>query len=691
MDITMGQSMEIKNQLLLTNLKEALDVSSIIAITDRSGRITYVNDTFCEISRYSRDELIGKNHRVINSGYHPRQFFKEMWNTISHGGVWKGQIKNKAKDGSFYWVDTVIVPFLDERNVPYQYISIRTDITEKKSMEEEINLSEERLTLMIQHTHGGVAIIGCDRKIRYISPSYEKITNRKIESATNISVLDLLHKDDVHFFTEKFEQALKNSQTPYRFHVRAIHGDGMYYIHELTMTNFLHHAGINGVVINFREITKEKRAQQQDNANEFYDALTNLPNRTYFKSRLKSVIHQNKTFGLAVFNLDDFQQINDMLGIEAGDRLLQEISSRISKYLSEELFAARVAGDEFAIIFKGHGTPQEDLGQYVLDLFKEPFTIDGMEIFISVSIGVTSFPADTTNKQTLMTFATSAMKYAKQQGKNRYKVFDSSIKTLSYRTFVIKNELRNALENNQFDLHFQPRINTRTQKVESFEALIRWNHTELGIVTPNEFIPIVEQNGLMGPVGFWVFLESCKRIKKINDLHQSSYKVSINFSPQQLRNVEVVEDYLEALQDLGISPSLVEIEITESIFIHNKQLVKEVIRKFREAGITIALDDFGTGFSSLNYLQEFRTDVIKMDRSFVKRITMDKESNAIASMIIELAHQLDMRVVGEGVEDTQQFEILQKMECDEIQGYLFSKPLEYSDLLKYLGNPSCQV
>lgn len=676
------------NNVILTNIKEALDVSSIVAITDSFGTITYVNDKFCEISQYTRDELIGKNHRVINSGYHSKTFFQEMWKEISNGRVWNGQLKNKAKDGSYYWVDTVIVPFLTEDKKPYQYISIRNDITEKKLMEEELNLNEERIRALIQHLSEGVAIIEFDGTIRYMSPSYEKITNMKMSNVVNNSVIQLIHKEDRMYFMNQFHSAIQSPKVPIRFHIRALHGDGVYYVHELIVTNFLDLAGINGVVINFRDITEEKRIEQQLNNNAFYDPLTSLPNRTFFRSRINTVItnamNNGNQFYLAIFNVDDLQQINDMFGHETGDLLLQQVSKRLSKNLPSDTFISRMGGDEFALIIKDNRISSSEIGEEIMDLMKDSFRLESQDVYISISLGISCFPINATDKQKLLTYATSSMRYAKQQGKNQYKIFDFSIATINYREFTIKNDIQHAIDNDELSVYFQPRINTETNKISSFESLIRWHHPNIGLVPPNEFIPIVEKSGLMFSIGYWVFQKSCEQLKTINKLANTSYKVSINFSPCQLINEHSVSDYLRIVQSYGISPSLIEIEITESVFIHNKERVKAVIRSFREAGFSVALDDFGSGYSSLSYLQEFRTDTLKMDRSFVKSIENNEESLEIARMIINLAKLLGMRVVGEGVETTEQLHLLQEMGCEEVQGYLFSKPLPYRELVDYI-------
>ncbi|MBE4906729.1 EAL domain-containing protein [Bacillus luteolus] len=678
----------MNKNIILSNIKDALDVSSIIAITDEVGTITYVNDKFCEISQYTREELIGKNHRIINSGYHSKSFFRDMWRTISNGEVWRGQVKNRAKDGSSYWVETVIVPFLSENKKPYQYISIRNDITEKKNMEEELNFHEDRVRAMIQHLSEGVAILKYDGTIRYISPSYEKITKMKVSDVINNGVVKLIHNDDRSYFDSKIKLAKENPQVPMRFHIRALHGDGVYYVHELIVTNFLNQAGINGIVINFRDITEEKRIEQQLKNNAFYDPLTSLPNRTFYRSRINTVIENaqknDEQFHLAVLNIDDIQQINDMFGYETGDQILQEISKRLSTNLPINTFIARMGGDEFSLILRNGCISDKEIGEYILYLMKDSFIVEGQELYISISLGISCFPLDAIDNQTLLSYSTSSMRFAKQQGKNQYKYFDNSIATINYREFTIKNDIHQAIDKDELSVYFQPRINTKTNKISSFESLIRWNHPRIGMVPPNEFIPIVEKSGLMFSIGYWVFKESCNQLKRINELTNTSYKVSINFSPCQLMSVHSVKDYLQIVQSYELSPSLIEIEITESVFIQNKERVKQVIRSFREAGFTVALDDFGSGYSSLSYLQEFRTDTLKMDRSFVKTIEKETESLEIARMIINLAKLLGMHVVGEGVETTEQLHLLQEMGCNEVQGYLFSKPLPFRALVDYV-------
>ncbi|WP_442598848.1 EAL domain-containing protein [Neobacillus sp. D3-1R] len=673
------------NSLLSSNLEQALDASSIIAVTDRTGKITYVNDRFCEFSKYSKEELVGQDHRIINSGYHSSHFFRQMWKTICSGQVWKGEVKNKAKDGSNYWVDTVIVPFLDKNSRPYQFVSIRNDITRKKLMEEELNQSAERIHAMIQHANEGVAIIDSNFNVCYMSPTYKKITQKDEREVLNQSVVQLIHREDCSYFYQQYDQALMHPQVPVRFQIRARHVNGLYYVHELILTNFYDHPGINGMVINFRDLTEEKKIKQQLQVKEFYDPLTNLPNRLFFKSRLKTMVENRNNWVLAIFNIDDFQHINDIFGHEVGDQLLQLISNRITTNLKKDSFLARIAGDEFALIVPGDRHFCKTVGEKMMDMFKKPFIVNENDIYMTISLGLCHFPIDAAEKKTLLTYTTSSMKFAKEKGKNQYKIFDTSLAILNYRAFLIKNDIRNAVRNHQLEVYFQPRVDAVTDKIVSFESLIRWNHPELGIISPNEFICVAEQNGLMISIGQWVFEESCRKLKIINEKFHSSYKVSINFSVQQLLSVNSVNEYIEMIENMGIPSSFIEIEITESVFIHNKERVNRVINRFREYGFSISLDDFGTGYSSLNYLQEFRTDVLKIDRSFVNKITGDKEGKSIVAMIIKLAHELGMRVVGEGVETPKQYTILKQMGCDEVQGYLYTKPLPFKELLIYLS------
>ncbi|MBB6452702.1 diguanylate cyclase (GGDEF)-like protein/PAS domain S-box-containing protein [Salirhabdus euzebyi] len=676
-----------ENIELLKNLKVALDTSSIIAVTNNRGEITYANDRFCHISKFLRTELIGSNHRILNSNFHSKNFFKEMWRTIGTGNVWKGEIRNRAKDGSIYWVDTIIVPFLNENNKPYQYISFRNDITEKKRMEESLHLQEERIKALIQHSNEGIAILDQDFTITYMSPTYEKITNRKANSVIDKDVLELIHPDDKEKCKCYLIKAVKDPQTPYKIHIRAIHDDGLYYIHELVLTNFIDYPGINGIVVNFRNITEEKRLETQIQHNTFFDPNTNLPTRLYLDSRLKSMVNKglksNERFVLGIFDIDDFKHINDMFGHDIGDMFLKEIAKRLTECLSKESFIARLGGDEFAIIIPDlySSSQLEETGKRIMELFTKPILINEYEFFCSISLGFCKFPEDGNGSQTLLAHANNAMTFAKKNGKNHFSIYDGSIQSFNYRSFTIKNSMRKAIEEEQFLLHFQPRINVKTLKIEGFESLIRWDHPELGLISPFEFIPIAEQTGLMGEIGDWVFKKSCEYLTEINSKSNITYKMSINFSPNQFLNKDIVDRYLQILRESHISPSLIEIEITESLFIHNKKRVAYVLNAFRTAGFSLALDDFGTGYSSLSYLKEFKTDVIKIDKSFVEKITVDQDIKAIAEMIIRLAHQFNMRVVGEGVETTEQLSILKDLHCDEIQGYYFSKPLPYGQNL----------
>ncbi|WP_078549466.1 sensor domain-containing protein [Litchfieldia alkalitelluris] len=649
-----------------------------------------MNENFCKVSQYGKEELIGAKHNIINSGFHTKGFFREIWQTIKSGKVWKGELKNKKKDGTFYWVDTMIIPMLDDQNKPVQYVSFRNDITEKKKIEEELEINEERFHVLNKFRNDGVAVVKEDGIIHYICSSYTKITNIDVAEVIHKSVLSLIHKEDQLFFKQQFENVLLNPLVPYRFQVRALHSDGIYYVHELIMTNFIDQAAVNGIVINFRDITEDQRSQQQLKQNSFYDTLTSLPNRLFFQSRLETMIRnakkRNEGFNLAILNIDDFQHINDSFGYEVGNSILQEVAKRLSSCLDRNIFISRLAGDEFALIFNSCKASVHQIGQQVISLFKEPLNLAGRDedFFTTVSLGLSNFPLHAQEKLSLLNFATNTMKVAKKMGKNQYLVYNDSIKMLDQRSFMIKNDLRKAIEMKQFELYFQPRINTYSKKVESFEALIRWLHPVLGFIPPNEFIPLAEQMGLIKAIGAWVFKEACEKMKLLMEETGKVYQVSINFSPFQLNNEKEATDCLDVAELLGIHPSLIEIEITESALIQNQDRVNKVIQQFREIGFSMSLDDFGKGYSSLNYLQQFRTDVLKMDRGLISSIVFDSDSRAIVQMVINLAHQLGMKVVGEGVEELEQYCLLKEMGCDQVQGYFFSKPLPYQEIQSYL-------
>ncbi|MCG7336628.1 EAL domain-containing protein [Sporosarcina sp. ACRSM] len=548
---------------MLKDVVFALDQSAIVAITDQKGKIFYVNQLFTTISQYSAEELIGATHSIVNSGQHPPEFFKEMWATIGRGKTWRGEICNRAKDGSRYWVDTTIVPFLNAKGKPYQYISIRYDVTERKESE---------------------------RMIR-----------------------DLAYNDQ----------------------------------------------------------------------------LTQLPNRLSFREKLHSEIENAYVHGenlaLTYLNIDRLHFVNDTLGYEAGDFILSVVAKRLKEFLKGQHVIARLSGDEFAILLKNiRDEPHvKELIEAIQHYLEEPIKVMGQLHTLSFSIGIALFPEHARNYSELSMKAETALSEAKAHGGGGYEMYRRGSASKTLERILLENELKKSIQQGHFNLEYQPKFNLNTGKLTGVEALVRWNHPDLGMIPPDKFIPMAEETKNIVALGEWVLREACRQAKQWRESGYITPRVAINMSAVQLEEPTILDKMKEILQETDVSPNRIEIELTESAFADRDEL-QEMVRKMREMGVTVSIDDFGTGYSTFSYIKELPVDTVKIDRAFVNDIHVNEESHAIIKAIVTLANTIGLNVIAEGVEYEEQAKVLNELGCREGQGYYFSKPTSATNCEKFM-------
>lgn len=435
----------------------------------------------------------------------------------------------------------------------------------------------------------------------------------------------------------------------------------------------------------FSDISERKASEQRIHRLAYYDALTHLPNRTLFQDRLHTALQQAERqqawVVLMFLDLDRFKPINDSLGHAAGDRMLKEMATRLLACVADDDTVARMGGDEFTLLLQQGATRQIALNraihvaEQILGSLVRPFVLEGREFFVTASIGIALSPQDGNELSQLMKNADTAMYHAKERGKNNFQFYQADMNASALERLELESDLRHALEQQEFTLYYQPQFSGDGKHLTGAEALLRWRHPRRGLVSPNEFIPVLEELGLVVEVGDWVLTEACRQLKEWHQANVRVPKVSVNISARQFGDGQLGTRIAAILTDSGLSPACLELELTESILMREVNEAMIILDGLKQLGLSIAIDDFGTGYSSLNYLKQFPIDVLKIDRSFVDGLPSGQQDAQIARAIIAMAHSLNLAVIAEGVETLEQLEFLREHGCDEVQGYLFGRPM----------------
>lgn len=443
------------------------------------------------------------------------------------------------------------------------------------------------------------------------------------------------------------------------------------------------------LVVIGHDITERKKIEEQNYQLAYYDQLTKLPNRYMLVKELENqlivanVLQQELV--VMFLDMDRFKYINDYLGLELGDHLLIQISARLKQCMQEDWFLAHMGGDEFAILVPNVNMQNStDIAQKIIDRIDRSFFVNEYELFLTTSIGLCVFPSDGTDAQTLMKNADIALNLAKEKGKNRYQVYNSKMDITTYKTFSLENGLNKAMTMDEFEMYYQPKIELGTNRIIGAEALIRWNHPEWGLVSPNEFISLAEETGLIVPMGKWIKQTVCKQNKEWQNEGIHIVPIAINLSAKRFMQKDFVEHILDILEETGLETSFLEVEITETSLPENEKLAISVINQLRAHGIKVSLDDFGTGYSALSYLKRFKVDTIKIDRSFIQEIGMNEQDELIVKGIIQLIHSLNINVIAEGVETEEQLQFLSEHNCQQVQGYIYSRPVRAEEFRQLL-------
>lgn len=440
------------------------------------------------------------------------------------------------------------------------------------------------------------------------------------------------------------------------------------------------------------DITARKQAEQKVRHAANFDGLTDLPNRELLRDRLRQALvralRHGRALAVMVLDLDRFKNINETLGHTVGNQLIRAVSERLVRCVREDDTVARPGGDEFIILFADLAGEQDAsfVARKIQEALLKGFQVAGQEFFLTTSIGISLFPAHGADEDTLIKNADAAMYRAKAEGRNNFQFYAPAMHADAHKKLFLEHNLRKALDREEFTIHYQPLVDLVTGRTTGAEALVRWRHPELGLLLPMEFIPLAEETGLIIPLGEWILQKACSQARQWRESGFSPFRMSVNLSMRQFTHNAVTSTVMKAIEISGLDPGLLDLELTESMIMSNTETTIAALRALKSIGVRLTIDDFGTGYSSLSRLKDLPLSSLKLDQSFVSAITRDKSNAAISRAIIALSHSLDLRVIAEGVETTDQLEFLRGLGCDEVQGYLFSRPVPAADLTAFMRN-----
>ena len=666
---------------------EAAD--NAIFIADHEGAILWVNRAFTAMTGYIQEEALGKNLRHLMSGEQPDVFYAKLWPTISSGKVWKGEIVTRRKDGTTYPEEMTITPVTqDFGNATHAYfIAIKQDITERKQIEQALRQAEEKYRAIFEDAVVGMFQSTPEGRYSNVNPAMAHMLGYNSPQELIASVTDIAHQVYVDSKSrEELTRLLREQGMVKNFECAVYRKDGS----KMWFSANVRAVSENGVLVGYEgtneDITARRVAEERVQFLAYYDALTGLPNRTLLQDRVTKALaaarRQNHQVALLFLDLDGFKIINDSLGHAVGDLFLQEFAERLKTWAREQDTVARVGGDEFLIVLTGirDAADAAVTAERLINSMTAEFLVQGHSLRISCSIGVSIFPKHGTDCETLIKNADAAMYGAKDGGRNNFRFFSDEINEQVMERLTLARGLRSALEKEQLFLVYQPQMEIATGRITGLEALLRWQHPELGLVPPDRFIRIAENSGLIVPIGEWVLRTACRQARKWQDDRLPPVSMAVNVSAVQFRQQGFCDLIRRVLRETGLAPQYLELELTESLLLADAEVTLSVVEELKAIGITLAIDDFGTGYSSFSYLRQFRVSKLKIDRSFIKDSATNPDDSAITAAIISMAKSLRLKVIAEGVENEAQMSFLRKHQCDEIQGYYFSKPLPAGDV-----------
>ncbi|MGZ4111683.1 MAG: EAL domain-containing protein, partial [Tumebacillaceae bacterium] len=674
-----------------TNQKlQALIGAAPVAIytVDLEQHITMWSKGAEQLFGWTAEEVTGLPLPTLPDGCN-ESLFDQLLQDGQLAGV---EATRKHKNGKLLYVNVWGAALRDETGEMTGVMSIVSDSSERKLAEVAMRESEKRYRSVVELCPEAI-IVHQNAVVRYVNPAAAKLGQvNDPEEMIGDSIFSFIHPEyrqqSVARYTKKLEERRKSGNT-LETDLTVVLKDGTPFIGEVN-SKLIEIDGEPATLTMIKDVTARQETENQLKRMAYYDALTGLPNRVLFKETLSQGLAEMEkgSFDLAILflDMDRFKYINDTFGHPFGDLMLKVIGGRLQECIGDRGMLARMGGDEFTILLENVNGAERmtQMAEDILAQFRDPIVIDDHELLLTPSIGIAVAPFDGEDADSLMKHADAAMYRAKEHGGNRYEFYTSAISVDHYERILLENDLRRALERTEFVLHYQPKIDAITRRIVSMEALVRWQRPGYGMVSPGLFIPLAEETGLILALGEWVLREACRQNKEWQDMGFAPMRVAVNVSAKQFHQSNVVDMIHRVLEETGLDPEWLEIEITESTIMKNAEGVIATVQQLKRMGVHIAIDDFGTGYSSLGYLRRFHLNTLKVDRSFLQDVLEDSENTIIVSAIINLAHNLKLNVVAEGVETEEQLAFLIELGCDEVQGYLFSPPISAERFLGLL-------
>ena len=670
-----------------------------IAITDTDGHIEYVNPAFEAVSGYPPHELLADTPARLKSGNTPDHVYRELWGTITAGRVWTGELQNRRKDGTLYWEREIISPLTDDQGRTTNYVAIKEDITGLKATEDQLRASRDELASLLESRKAlinalpaHIALLDSDGTIIDVNEQWRHFGEQNAYAGDDFGLgVNYIHlcetasgdcADEASDVAAGLRAVLAGEQDRFALEYPCHSPEQFRWFR--VMANRLAPGDETGAVVMHIDITERKLAEQELRRIAFVDPLTGLYSRSGFVEQLGGRIAEDgwRPQG-AVVMLDIVGQrdVNDAHGYDAGDRLLIEVGRRLTEHAgAEHGFAGRIGGDEF-MLFLLPDSPEaleRSLGRLVESL-SGPIALNRIEIELSYRLGYTRLGEQQRPIQDLLREAELALFRQRQASAGAWVAFEAGFLESRLQRIELARELRRAIDEEQFELHFQPKVDLASGALVSCEALLRWNHPERGLIPPDVFIPIAEQSQLIGAIGEWVLRRACRHLRDWRDAGLAPVRVSVNVSLVQFQMGDFIAQVRDALDAFAVAPAELALEITESVFERHSDWLLSQVSALHELGVWMSLDDFGTGYSSLLYLQLYPFDEIKIDQGFVFRLLDEPFSRSIVETVVGLARALDAEVVAEGIESAAVSDALQSMGCGFGQGFFYSMPLEAED------------